>query len=54
MHPLFAKFNFLNKEIIIGTFGLLVVISFILSFILVLILAKKKITMFQILLTTCY
>jgi len=42
MHPLFAKFNLLNKEIIIGTFGLLVVVSFILSFILVLILAKKK------------
>jgi len=42
MYPVFASFNFLNKEIIIGSYGLLMVISFIFCSVLTLVLAKKK------------
>jgi len=42
MHPIVAQFYFLNKEIIIGSYGLLIIISLFLSASLTFVLAQKK------------
>ena len=43
MYPVFAIFNLLNREVIIGSYGLFMVISFIFSSALILFLSKKSI-----------